>query len=392
MLVAVLNYLYHPVLSRIMDVARFGEAQVLFSLYMQAATILSVFGMVVLHKFANEKERDDMTDTLSTLVLYIMGSVVLVLLLLTPHLTRLWDLETPAEVLIVAATLVIATLANHGRFYLQATRRFTELSIANTIAAGGRLLFATLLVIIGWNAFGALAGLFIGTLLAFIYTFVKTKHIVPLPRFKKITKITWGASLGREMKYAALVLFATGFVTLLYTTDVEIIKYFFPPDIAGYYSGIATVARSIFFATGSVAAVLLVYINIHATKKENQVYLFKALAITALLGGGACIVMLLVPNLIVHLLIGSRYLTLAPMLPLLALHTLVVALINVFMFYFLALRTMILIPIATVGVGCIGLLLFFFHASPTQVVTSLLIGSIASLIMLIVTYYNHGRK
>jgi O-antigen/teichoic acid export membrane protein len=308
--------------------------------------------------------------------------------LLTPHLTRLWDLETPAEVVIVAATLVIATLANHGRFYLQAARRFTELSIANTIAAGGRLLFATLLVIIGWNAFGALAGLFIGTLLAFLYTLVKTKHIVPLPRLKKIT---WSAPLGRELKYATLVLFATGFVTILYTTDVEIIKYFFPPEIAGYYSGIATVARSIFFATGSVAAVLLAYINIHATKKENRVYLFKALAITALLGGGACIIMLLVPNLIVHLLIGSRYLALAPLLPLLALHTLVVALINVFMFYFLALRTMILIPIATVGVGCICLLLFFFHASPAQVVMSFLIGSVASLITLIVTYYNHGR-
>ncbi len=388
MLVAFLNYLYHPLLSRLMEVSRFGEVQVLFSLYTQISVVLSVFGMVALNMFANKKEHDDLLETLSTLVMYVMGGGILVLFLCTPYLTRLWHLETSFEVVLVGLTLFVAALANHGRFYLQAERRFAELSVANMIAALGRLVFAALLVIIGWNAFGAVAGLFIATLLSFSYIFIKTKHAVSLPRPKKIV---WNDRLRRELAYAVLVFFATGFVTLLYTADVEIVKYLFPPDIAGYYSGIATVARIIFFATGSVAAVLLPYITLTATPKENRKYLLKALAITALLGSVGLSIMIVVPEFVVQALIGARYLALASMLPLLALHTLVVALINVFIFYFLALRTMILIPISIAGTCGIGVFLFFFHASPAQVVASFLAGSVISLIMLAVMYVSYGK-
>lgn len=389
MSVAVLNYLYHPILSRIMPVDRFGEVQTLFSLYTQISVLLGVLGLVTLHLVANNSEQRALLETLSSLVMYVMGIAIGILLMATPHLTRAWHLETPAEIVIVALTLLVATLANPGRFFLQARRRFQELSIANIIAALGRLVCAAALVIAGFDALGAIAGLLIATTISFSYVFFKTRHHVAIPR---IRLVAWDANLRRELLYAVCIFIATGFVTFLYTADVEVVKYLFPPDVAGYYSGIATVARIIFFATGSIASVLLPYITLSTPLHENRRYFLKACAFTGLLGGAGLVVMAVAPSLVIHILIGARYVPYASLLPILALHTFTIAFINIFIFYFLALRTMIVVPISIVGAASIGAFLFFFHASPAQVVLSFLAGSVLSLSIFTAAYIAYGTQ
>ncbi len=389
MSVAVLNYLYHPILSRIMAVDRFGEVQALFSLYTQVSVLLSVSGLVMLHLVANQNEKRELFETLSSLMMYVMGACIGILLVATPYLTRAWHLETPWEVVVVALTLLVATLANPGRFFLQARRRFRELSTANIIVALGRLVCAAALVMLSFDALGAVGGLLIATTISFAYVLIKTRDGAALPHLRALT---WDRMVRRELAYATLIFFATGFVTLLYTADVEIVKYLFPPDIAGYYSGIATVARIIFFATGSIASVLLPYITLAAPAHENKRYFLKACLFTGTLGGAGLIVMTLFPHLVITLLIGARYAPYASLLPVLALHTFTIAFINIFIFYFLALRTMIVIPLSIVGIVSIGVSLFFFHASPMQVVLSFLSGSVLSLIMFIAAYIAYGKR
>lgn len=389
MVVAVLNYLYHPVLSRLMDVAHFGEVQALLSLYLQATAVLGVFGLVALNIFSNQKENSALLETLSTLVMYIMSGIAILFIAFSPYIARALQLENVWTVVAISLAILVATLANQGRFYLQSQHRFNELSISSGIHALGRLVFAALLVLAGWQTFGALMGLLIASFISLYYVFVKTKHAVTLPRFQKII---WSADLSQALRYAVLVFFATGFITLLYTTDVVIVKYLFDPDTAGLYSGTATVARIIIFATGSVAGVLLTYIKINAPKNENKKHLYKALLITSTVGTAGLLVMTVMPHFVIHMLIGSRYQALAPLLPWLALHTLVVSVISVLMYYFLALRSMTLIPVSIAGTASLAMALFLFHDSVTHIVYSFLAGSVITLVCLIALYIHHVRS
>jgi len=57
-IVAVLNYLYHPILSRIMTVKNFGEVQTLVSIFLQTGVVLGVFGTVVTNLVANNYSKE----------------------------------------------------------------------------------------------------------------------------------------------------------------------------------------------------------------------------------------------------------------------------------------------------------------------------------------------
>jgi O-antigen/teichoic acid export membrane protein len=59
--VGLLNYLYYPVIGRLLSPVAFGEVQTLISLFLQVAIFLMVLGLVTINIVANYKsdtERD----------------------------------------------------------------------------------------------------------------------------------------------------------------------------------------------------------------------------------------------------------------------------------------------------------------------------------------------
>lgn len=59
--------------------------------------------------------------------------------------------------------------------YLQGMRKFASVSVAGMITSAGRLLLSCLFVIIGWKAAGAMIGILLAQLMAFIYVYNLTK-------------------------------------------------------------------------------------------------------------------------------------------------------------------------------------------------------------------------
>jgi hypothetical protein len=55
-LVAFFNYLYHPILSRMMDIGSFGEVQALISLFLLLSMVIGVFRTIVINIVANAQE------------------------------------------------------------------------------------------------------------------------------------------------------------------------------------------------------------------------------------------------------------------------------------------------------------------------------------------------
>lgn len=383
MLVAVLNYLYHPIVSRMLTVHEFGELQAFLAIASQVGVISGVFGLIILNLRANRAldvhQQERLVRELYSLALGLTAVCAALLLLAAPYLSRTLELTSFAALLFTAFAVLIGTPRAFGRYHLQAEKRFATMSISDVIPAVGKVALAVLFIYLGWHVSGAVGAYALAALVGLIYIYPATAATI---RFRGLTRPSLTPALTRELRYAGLILVATGFSTFLYTADIIVVRYFFDAETTGLYAGIATVARIIVFATGSITAVLMAHVTLSNTRAENHAAMRKALILIGLVGGGGLVVFTVLPALTVGLLMGERFLPLVHVLPLLSLLMAMVALVNLFVMYFLALRKYALIPIAFAGAGAIALFSLLWHNTVSHVVLGFLAGILLVLVLL----------
>ncbi len=384
MLVAVLNYLYHPIMSRMMSVEDFGEVQALFSLLTQLGIPLGIFNMIALNLYTNQHTHDSPSvQQFSLLTLYVAGISALGILIATPYLVTAFKLHSAWSLVLVAATLIVSAATTFGRSYLQANQHFTTVSVSNIIGAGGKLICAVVLVLLGYATLGALGGFLIASIATYLYVQSKAGVYIALP---ETLVLRYTPTLARELRYSVLILFGTALIAFFSTADVIIAKYFFSAETAGIYSGVSVIARILFFATGSIAAVLLSHIKLSESPATNHHFLVKGLVLTALIGGAGLLILSLAPRFIITFMVGEKYAPLAFLLPILALHTFILSLISVFINYALALRKKSVIVISTVGTIATFVLLASTHGTPQGIAWGFLGGSTLTLLACAITY------
>lgn len=389
--VAVLNYLYHPIVSRLLSVEAFGEVQGFLSLAMQVGVIGTVFGMVILNLKANQErpeESNEIVQELYSFAVWFSLGLGILLVIFTPLLSSVFSLPQYVGFFMVVLIVVIGTLRAMARSHVQAEKRFGFLSLNELLVSAGKILLALVAIWLGYAAMGALAGFVVSTLIGLIalYPDTKTTMSVRHIRWPRLT-----VTLRHELRFAGLVLAAVGFTTFLYTADILLIRYFFDSETSGLYAGIATVARTIVFATGSVAGVLLSHVALRHERSHNLSLLIKALVITALLSAAALLIFSLMPSLVVGILMGESYLVLAPLLPLLALAMSLVAMVNLLIMYLLALRDRSLIPIVCLGSVIIAFGAFLWHDTVQHIVWVFIVGLLVVGIALIYQVFLKDR-
>ncbi|HKU18907.1 MAG TPA: oligosaccharide flippase family protein [Candidatus Saccharimonadales bacterium] len=392
--VGFLNYLYYPVLGRMLPPAGFGEVQTLFSLFAQTNIFLSVLGLIAVTIVTNYKDtsrRDRMLVELERLAVGI-GVVLLALVIVFGgglarffHFGSLWPFVT-----LMLAVLATVPLTFRNAF-LRGHRAFGLVIVSGMVAAGGDLLFSIVLVAAGWGTTGAIAGLVLAQFAAFLLAayyagargFAGRSFRLRLPdiRFMK-----------PELRYALLVLVGSLAITALYSMDIVVVKHFFDARTAGLYAGIATVARIIFFLTASICQVLLPSVRLTNTTQQNRAVLLQSFALLVGVGGAALLAFTLLPRFVVGTLIGGTYVAYAHVLPWLALTLFVVSILNLFIMYHVALRRFGVIFVVLAGMAATFGFLQVRHGSLLSVVTSLLYGSVAMLAFLGVWLCGRKRK
>ena len=380
MAVAVLNYLYHPVMSRMMSVEDFGEVQALISMTYLVSILGIIFGTIAVNIVSNQDTSSDshikLLSQLYKLAIYVIGAFAIGIMILSPYLKQALQFESAVSFLPLALGTLIGIPFIFYSSYLKGMKEFGVMSITGIIASAGKLLFAVVLVSLGLRVFGAVSAFALATFTALLYTLYKTRGVF---RLSWREKFVFSPAIKKELSYGLLIFFSLGFVTFLYTSDVLMVKYFFDPETAGLYSGIATIARIIFFATASVAGVILPTIKIKNSYEENAKVMKKALVIIALMGVGALGVFFLFPSLIISLLIGEKYLPLADLLPLAGLYVFLASVTNLFYSYFLALRDRRLIGFSIFGFGVTIILTMLHHESLHAIVIDYTIGATATI-------------
>lgn len=386
LVVSAINYLYYPILGRIMHPANFGEVQTIISIFTQAAVfiqVLSLVGIGIIARYKTDSERKAVSDELSRLALWLSLVILGLTVMFSVPLARFFQFSSISPFLFLAGALVISVPLSFANSYLQGHERFWALSIGNLMGSVAKIGFSVAFIAMGFATDGAIGGLVCAQILGLIYAlrvgrgvkeFVKAHLAVRLPRFDLI---------GSELGFAGIVLVTSFATNLMLSFDILVVKHYFPPTQAGYYAGISTISNIIFFLTTPMAGALIPALRPDGPSKRNRALLRRSLWLVLAIGGCATLIFIIAPTFVVTALLGARFGAYAIYLRGLSLALFMMSIVNLLVYYQIGLRNYLIAPIVGAGLIATLALLASSHATMGMVVVDLVYGAAISLALLV---------
>lgn len=371
---AFLNYLVHPILTRRLSVPAYGDFQALLSF----TVILGILAAVVNTTLTKEmsvlaagrigeinalRRRAVHKFTLLGLVMF-----VIVVIFIRP-LNDLFHISESNILIIASVSFLYAFPLCVNQAVLSARQNFFALAVNNFLGAVSRLFCIVLFVVVwpfGLN--GAAWALGLAGLVAFLLSFYQIKKL-NLPAAAH----DFQPRLRRFWRYSFLVLWSMALSQFFYNFDMLFVKSFFSPEGAGLYGALLTVGRIVYFVGGAVPLVMFPVIANLKNDQGLRCYkvLGKSLALTAALVLPVYLVMYFRPEFVIQVIVGAKYLSVAPYLPGFGLVMLAFTLVAVLSNYFLALARRRSLAVMTGAVLVEIVLLSLFHGDLAQVIVSL---------------------
>ncbi|HJQ08772.1 MAG TPA: oligosaccharide flippase family protein [Candidatus Saccharimonadales bacterium] len=382
-MVGALNYLYYPIMGRLLEPASFGEVQTLVSLFLQLTIFLSVFGLVTVNIVANyqdDSSRNAVILAFEKLALSISLGLLIITVVLQAPLADFFHFDSALPFVILMSSLLFAVPFTFRSAFLRGRQKFGLYTVVNLLGAGGKLLLSPLLIVLGLGTAGAIGGLVTAQALACaLAVFFALRLGLKRPKGSSPLGAKGMKAIIPELRYGLLVLTGSLVITMQYSVDIMVIKHYFDAETAGLYAGIASVARIIFFLTASVAMVLMSSVTMQQAAPKNRSQLIKSFALLSVLGLPPLGLFALAPKFIITMLMGPQYLALAELLPPLSLTIFIVSALNLLIAYYLSLRRYGVAPVVLAGALITYVFILLHHGTPAAVVYDLLWGSVLML-------------
>lgn len=315
LIVSALNYAFHPLISRLVGVSDFGEVQFIVSSFLLLAIGANLFNLTIvnLYKHSNKSGKENVLTAALGVNIKISIMILTLGLLVSWPLGNLFNFSNPFLFFMIPLAWAVHLWANLYVAVFRAYSDFYKTSIVNIVISGSKLVLAGLLAYFGYEVFGVVAGMVLAGLIAALVGFLLHKE-----RFKgtnRNIKLVKGPDDWRLVRFIALM--STSSILLL-SLDTIIAKAKLNPIDAGLYSGIASVARIIFFLTVSFGVVLYSSLNSKVTKSEGMKKLRVSLLLFAVIATPALLLIWLFPTELLRLVLGDQYTVFAGSLPTLA--------------------------------------------------------------------------
>ena len=319
-----------------------------------------------------------------------LGGVAATILLgaLSGPVARLLRIPTVTPVLVMAAALLPLMLKPVVGGALQGLQKFTALGTLQVAHAAFRLMLGLLLVKLGLDAVGALAALpagTVGTVLlglallgGILWRRTGDSHQVTATDLTRYT----GATVVGLVSFAALV-----------NMDALVVKHYFSPTEAGYYSMAVTLAKIVIFLPAAFAVVLFPKsAERHVQHRDSSRLLRLSLAATLFPCAGLAIAYFAAPDFILKAVFGAANPFAGPVLGLVALAMTGYALVNVWLNYSLSVKQAGFAYLLPLAVAAQFALLTLFHTSLVQVVTVVALSSASVLAAAEVWFHFHKEN
>jgi O-antigen/teichoic acid export membrane protein len=368
---AALNFLVHPILTRRLTIAEYGDFQALLSFITIIAVVSGVIQMTLTKEFSLLKKNSlaQISSLRKTIIikLWLYGGVAfIILVIMSKPLADIFNIGHPLYIILTAAMVIYLFPLAVNRAIIAGLEKFSSLSINMFIDSFTRLAIIILLVV-AWQLklTGASIALGATSLLSFFISYLQIRKL-GLPAADN----NYIATPKPIIKYGLTVLWFTILSQFFFNFDILFVKATFDPTTAGLYGSLITIGRIIFFIGGSVPLIVFPIVagldhNDH--EKKNKIF-YKALGFVMMLALPAAGAIALFPNFVIRFIVGQKYLAVASLLPKIALMFLLLTIFQVTSQYFLALNRKLSIWLLSFGVILEIILLNMFHSSLSQVI------------------------
>lgn len=386
------NYAYHLLMGRMLGPVNYGTLNSLIAIFYLLA-IPSVALITVVVKFTTVYKAQNDYRRLYSLFRYfgekffLLGIAVLLFFILAKDLIASFlNIRETGAVVLVGSFLLLSLLSTINNGILQGLLNFNFLAANNVFSTLLKVGFGILLVRMGFSVDGAI----LAVLIAYILPYLISLH--PLRFLWQYKPKTIRVERRELFNYAVPVTVAALGMTSLYSTDIILVKHFFPAFEAGLYGALSVVGKIIFFASGTLGIVMFPIISEKFERnKEYHSVLYQAMFLVMISSLLLITVYFLWPKLMIWLLYGSSYLEGASYLGLFAVFISVFSLSNLLVQFFLSVRKT-KISFLTLGAAALqGILIWFFHDSIFQVIWVSL-GVTTLLFALLLLYYFYGVR
>ena len=306
MAVNIINYIYHLVMGRILGPADYGVLASLFSI-LYVTSIVPVSTSFAIVKFISSAK----TLTQKRIVYKSINSAVLVFALFatlgitfsSPLISSFLKIDNVWNVVLIGPVFLFTVITVVNQASLQGVLKFIGVVGPNFISGLSKLVVGVVLIFLGWSVFGAMIGILIGAIIAYYYSFRLAREFL-------------GAKLGGQfnilsfLKYSLPVFLQALAFTSFFTTDVLLVKHFFPDFDAGIYAAVSTLGKVIFYAASPIAAVMFPIVAGRKSRGEDYTKILVAsIGLTAAISACIVLIYLFFPNLAIGVLYGIKYLT-----------------------------------------------------------------------------------
>lgn len=381
------NYIYNLLLGRILGPEAFADAALLVTLLL----VLSFLGMtfqLVTAKFvaALPSEQWESFRNCIGVFAFLIGCMLgAVVFFAAPFLQHILQTENALmfQIFGIGVPLYFVMSVNRGQY--QGEESFAKLSISYQSEMWGRLLITLLAFLIVRDHFGVLVSFgILGSLALGLFPFKKLRLNID----RTTEDLEWS-------KVRTLMLITACYELtqiIINNSDIILVKHFFQAQEAGLYASLALIGRVVYFVAWMFVMLLLpTVVRLKKEGKPTGHILFKYVGYIGLLSSVIVVVCAMFPELIITLLFGDAYLSMASLLWQYALATSLFAVANIFTYYFLSLDQYRPIWLSAIlGVSQI-VLIGFFHSSLALVVQLQILVMLVLLAVQILYFLSHRR-
>jgi O-antigen/teichoic acid export membrane protein len=377
-----LNYLFNFCMNRLLSPQEYGALSALLALFMILvipSTSARTVTVRYLSQFRAQGALDHAVAFLVKMLRLLGGYGVLLfvgLCILAHTVTRFLQLSSAWLVVVLATALLPAVVLPVAQGGLQGLQRFGALGSNMILATSSRLLVGVSLVWLGWGVGGALAASTVSGLFSFLCAAWMLRSLWQEQR-KEHSQSAQGV-----LQYAGIAFWGILALTVLTNADVILVKHFFTPEEAGFYSTAATLGRIVLYLPVAIATVMFPKaVERHTRHEDSSKLARESLLATVLLCLPLVVLYFLHPVLLIRLLFGIRYTPSAPLVGPLGTGMAIFAAISLLLQYYLSIHDQRFVM--AVMLGALGLVigLCVFHSSLEQALIVLNLVGLGTLLI-----------
>src|SRR3989344_4405862 len=327
---SILNFIYQFAMARFLTPAEYGALAALFSI-VNITALFSDSIQTILTKYSSKENNPGKLKNLFRKTfkksIKIAGILFVMFLIIAIILAKVWNIQ---YLLIVFTGIIIfsSMLTPISRGIMQGKKRFKSLGLNLIVESGLKVIFAVILVLIGFSFFGAISAVILSALIALFVSVYQIRRITNAKE-KPI-------HLPTIYQQSILIFIFTFAVTLFYTIDIVIAKIVFSPDLAGYYAIASVLGKILFWGTQPISKAMLPIISGGSKKNNSKQIFYNSLSMLTFLVLICLIIFYEFPDMLVRIFSGAYILQSSSILFKIGLAMALIAYSNIILFYKIA--------------------------------------------------------